>query len=137
VTDASVPVGGCLQDAALENLVAKYGKDEWTTVAKHVGGGHTPLSCYRRYSIYLDKTLKVGGWTGEEDKKILAAQVRLGSRWTQIAQYLEGRSALDVEARWNAELKVRIDLTHERARCSVVKCTCWLTRHPNFCRCAS
>jgi hypothetical protein len=113
--------------------VAQHGADDWTNVATLLGDGHLPSSCRNRYSIYLDSTVKVGGWTGKEDKMILSARIRLGNRWSLIAKFLEDRSVLDVEARWCAVLKVRVDSTRERARCSVVKCTCWLTWRPHFC----
>jgi hypothetical protein len=42
----------------------------------------------------VDPSLKKADWTPEEDKRIVAAQSRIGSRFAQIAKFLEGRSVL-------------------------------------------
>ena len=48
---------------------------------------------FLRSRIQVDPSLKKADWTPEEDKRIVAAQSRIGSRFAQIAKFLEGRSA--------------------------------------------
>ena len=99
------------QDHKLLKLVEQYGHGKWTLVAKHMDCGRTGLQCRQRYLGKLDPTIKEGPWTDEEDRRIVAAQSRLGNRWQEIAKYLDGRSWSAAHARWFSTLQVCCPLT--------------------------
>jgi hypothetical protein len=41
--------------------------------------------------MQLDPELKKGGWTDEEDRRIVAAHSKLGNRWHEMAKCIKGR----------------------------------------------
>ena len=55
----------------------------------------------------MDPTLKKGDWTEDEDRLVVAAQSRLGERWSAIGKFLEGRSECSIKTRWYSVLKPR------------------------------
>jgi myb proto-oncogene protein len=79
------------EDQSLIKLVEQYGQGKWTLVAKQLGTGRTGLQCRQRYLAKLDPSIKEGPWTEDEDRRIVAAQSKLGNRWQEITKYLEGR----------------------------------------------
>ena len=55
----------------------------WGVVAAKISG-RTAKQCRERWCNHLDPGIKKGGWTGEEDAKILQAQAEMGNRWSHI-----------------------------------------------------
>ena len=52
----------------------------------------------------MDPSLRKDKWTEEEDRRICAAQSRLGNRFAEIAKHLNGRSEKMVSRRWSRGL---------------------------------
>eukprot|EP00281_Chroomonas_sp_CCMP1168_P013093 CAMPEP_0206283138 /NCGR_PEP_ID=MMETSP0047_2-20121206/40060_1 /ASSEMBLY_ACC=CAM_ASM_000192 /TAXON_ID=195065 /ORGANISM="Chroomonas mesostigmatica_cf, Strain CCMP1168" /LENGTH=879 /DNA_ID=CAMNT_0053713463 /DNA_START=12 /DNA_END=2649 /DNA_ORIENTATION=- len=96
------------EDAQLLRLVQEFGQGNWTQVAKQLNG-RLPKQCRQRYLNKVDPSLRKGGWTDEEDQKIVAAQSRLGGRFAEIAKYLEGRSETLVNHRWHKVLRQKAE----------------------------
>lgn len=74
----------------------------------------TFLSEERRLYIFLlmpllqvDPTLRKGGWTEEEDKKVVAAQSRLGNSWAKISKLLDGR-CVHIQAKTHADIQQQL-----------------------------
>jgi len=59
-----------------------------------------PKQCRDRYINKLDPNIRKDAWTDDEDKKIVAAQSKLGNRWAKISKYLDGRSETAIKSRW-------------------------------------
>ena len=75
----------------------------WTDIAKLLPG-RTAHNMWNRFNRLQSKAEKSGGrteWTKEEDASLLAAQLRLGRRWTDIAKLLPGRTDNDVRNRFD------------------------------------
>jgi hypothetical protein len=73
------------------DLMLFIGQGNWTLVAKQLHG-RLPKQCRQRFLNKVDPTVRKGQWTDDEDKRIVAAQSRIGSRFAEIAKFLEGRS---------------------------------------------
>ncbi len=96
------------EDAELLRLVEEHGKSNWPHVSKQLrGGSRLPKQCRDRFVNKLDPAIRKDAWTDDEDKKIVAAQSRLGNRWAKISKYLQGRSETSIKARWYSTLQPR------------------------------
>lgn len=97
------------EDDRLVKLVEEYGQGKWTLVAKQLNTSRTGLQCRQRFLGKLDPKITNGPWTVDEDRKIVAAQGKLGNRWQEIAKYLDGRSWVSTHQRWFSFLQPRLN----------------------------
>ncbi|TYZ63755.1 hypothetical protein PybrP1_006610 [[Pythium] brassicae (nom. inval.)] len=88
------------EDQVLEFLVTQ-GCNNWGQIAERIPG-RTPKQCRERWKNHLDPAINKGPYTEDEDAVILAAQERLGNKWSQIAQLLKGRTEDSVKIRWKS-----------------------------------
>lgn len=88
------------EDQVLEFLVTQ-GCNNWGQIAERIPG-RTPKQCRERWKNHLDPAINKGPYTEDEDAVILAAQERLGNKWSQIAQLLQGRTEDSVKIRWKS-----------------------------------
>jgi hypothetical protein len=96
------------EDSELLRLVEEHGKSNWPHVSKQLrGGARLPKQCRDRFVNKLDPSIRKDAWTEEEDKRIVAAQSRLGNRWAKISKFLQGRSETSIKARWYSILQPR------------------------------
>jgi len=94
---------------ALQEAVNQLGTSNWGEISRRMPTRRSSIQCRRRFTNKLDPNVKNDEWTEEEDKKIVAAQSRLGNRWAQISKLLEGRSEDAVGHRWMSMLHARAD----------------------------
>ncbi len=78
------------EDAMLLQLVKEIGPGKWTQIAKKMPG-RLPKQCRQRYFNKVDPSLSNAAWSEEEDRRVIAAQSKLGNRFAEIAKFLEGR----------------------------------------------
>lgn len=97
------------EDQKLLNLVAELGQGNWPNIAYHLPG-RQPKQCRDRFVNKIDPNLRKGGWTAEEDKMIVAAHMRLGNRWHEMAKAIPGRSELQIKDRWYAVVQPKADM---------------------------
>jgi hypothetical protein len=66
--------------------------------------------CRERWYNHLSPDVRKDPWTDEEDKVIIEAHNKFGSKWTAISSLLKGRTPNAIKNRWNSTLK-RVLLT--------------------------
>lgn len=72
---------------------------DWTYISDHVTG-RTTKQCRERWFHHLDPSLKHGPFDEDEDNTLLAEHGIVGSKWSQIASKLRGRTADAVKIRY-------------------------------------
>lgn len=91
------------EDELLRSLVKDKKTKTWKEIAEMLPG-RSATQCRDRYNQYLCKEVVAKPWTVEEDQIILEKYKILGPKWTQISQFLPGRSGNNVKNRWNCSL---------------------------------
>ncbi|KAH0793086.1 Myb-like DNA-binding domain containing protein [Histomonas meleagridis] len=80
----------------------------WLAVALQIPG-RTARQCRDRWTNYLSPQNKNAPWTVEEDNLLAQKYLELGSQWTIIAKYFDGRSENNVKNRWYTHIKHKLE----------------------------
>lgn len=71
----------------------------WARIAEGVPG-RDGKQCRERWTNHLDPNLNDDPWMAAEDETLWVEQAQLGTKWTEIAGKLPGRSSIDVKNRF-------------------------------------
>ncbi|XP_072382424.1 uncharacterized protein Pbp95 [Diabrotica undecimpunctata] len=86
------------------NLVQKYKRQNWIAIAKELGTNRTCFGVFINYINNFHNTLKKGGFTRAEDKKLvnLVRKFRVGEYipWTKIARHFKYRERSQLHHRF-------------------------------------
>lgn len=87
------------EDRMLLRLVEANGPHRWDNIAAAVPG-RTGRQCRDRFRNYLMPNLNSEPWSPEEDRILVTKYHEIGSHWSRIAEFLNGRSSNSVKNRW-------------------------------------
>lgn len=111
------------EDATLRVAMAKYGLKNWRLISASIPGRNMK-QCRDRWFCYLSPSVNRTKLTEEEIMLIEESIVRLGKKWTKIANLLPGRSENTIKNYWNAKVRREIRaVSSTRRRISVPRVT--------------
>lgn len=79
------------EDEKLKSLVAKYGDNDWSTIAKNMENRNV-RQCRERWRNYMNPNLSKELWSEDEDKKLMERYNDIGPHWNMIKQSFPDRS---------------------------------------------
>jgi len=81
---------------------------KWHSIARHVPG-RTNKDCRKRWCATMASIVSKGGWSSEEDRKLLDAVEKHGTKWSLVASLVETRNSGQCAKRWQDTLNPAID----------------------------
>lgn len=87
-------------DLNLLYAVNQLGTLHWGEVAKRLPG-RTARQCRERWMNYVNPCISSKPWTKEEDEIIIRKLQEFGTKWHEIAKYLENRPINAIKIRWS------------------------------------
>jgi hypothetical protein len=88
------------EDELLRQFVEIHGLGNWSVIAQNIPG-RNGKQCRERWMNQLCPALNKDNWSPQEDAILLQQQRIFGNVWSQIAQFLPGRSPNSVKNRWS------------------------------------
>ena len=85
------------EDEIIRDFVLVKGLKKWTKICKALKSqlgidGRTGKQCRERWQNHLDPNVKKEDFTTEEENKIFELQEQMGNKWSEIANFIEGRT---------------------------------------------
>mmetsp|Transcript_25963 Transcript_25963/g.25772 ORF Transcript_25963/g.25772 Transcript_25963/m.25772 type:complete len:495 (+) Transcript_25963:21-1505(+) len=110
------------EDKILKELVKRHGKKHWQKIANELNERMGPDSkragkqCRERWLNHLDDRIIKGPWSFSEDLILLTKQKIIGNKWSDIVQYLPGRTENMVKNRFNTIAKQKREEKRNNSR---------------------
>lgn len=92
------------EDKQLIDWIKNNGPNNWTSCAELIPG-RTGKQCRERWANALNPLLKKGLWEAEEDYIIFKLFKMIGSKWSAISNYLNGRTENSTKNRFYSTLR--------------------------------
>jgi myb proto-oncogene protein len=87
------------EDNLLREGVRKYPNLDWLLISIDIPA-KSVLNCRHRWTRVIDPSLKKGHWTEEEDQLLAHLISEMGTKYTEIALSLPGRTGKQCRNRW-------------------------------------
>lgn len=101
-----------LRDAVAKEDPGNPNPSKWHAIAQHVPD-RTNKDCRKRWFAKMaSDTIVKGGWSPEEDEKLLKAIELHGTKWSIVAQVVQTRNSDQCAKRWTDTLNPSIDRSH-------------------------
>jgi hypothetical protein len=92
------------EDALLCRVVREARFTTWIDIASQLPG-RSGRQCRDRWANYLCPGNKNDAWTAAEDDLLMQKFNEMGSRWSVISKFFDGRSENNVKNRWYTHLR--------------------------------
>ncbi len=92
------------EDRKLLEWVKLEGPNKWSQCADYISG-RSGKQCRERWFNTLHPEVKKGGWSPEEDYIIFESFSKFGSKWSQMAKELPGRTENSIKNRFYSTLR--------------------------------
>lgn len=92
------------EDLKLLEWVESEGPIKWTACAENIPG-RSGKQCKERWANTLDPDVKKGNWQDEEDKTIFRLFHKIGPKWTEMTNYLPGRTENSIKNRFYSTIR--------------------------------
>ncbi|KAL7751767.1 hypothetical protein RI367_002767 [Sorochytrium milnesiophthora] len=91
------------EDEMLSDAVSMFGTDAWSQIALLLGTREAK-QCLHRWKA-IDPTIRRGKWDEEEDNALRRGVEKYGTRWSDVAKFVLGRTDTKCRERWENMLK--------------------------------
>ena len=85
--------------ALVEEQKCEENQINWFDISRQIPN-RSVRQCKERWAKYLSPSVNNGPWSKEEDELLLKKYQEIGSQWTLISTYFNGRSDTNVKNRW-------------------------------------
>jgi hypothetical protein len=90
------------EDLRLLAAIARFGTEDWGSVANFVGSGRSKSQCHQRWTRGLDPRIVKATWTTGQDERLLMLVALYGEKsWTRIALAVGNRCDVQCRYRYN------------------------------------
>lgn len=113
------------EDEILKMLIMEHGAKDWSSISEKLNDALIELlqgasnedrdkmvltarngkQCRERWLTALDPSIKKSQWTLREDQEFLEQWLKLGNKWREIANIIEGRTESQVKNRFKLILR--------------------------------
>ncbi|ESK89543.1 myb transcription [Moniliophthora roreri MCA 2997] len=103
------------EDQLLREAVAREDPNnptpsKWHAISKHVPN-RTNKDCRKRWFAKMASDVVKGGWSPDEDERLVKAIEKYGTRWSMVASLVQSRNSDQCAKRWTDTLNPTIDRT--------------------------